>query len=193
MKRSCLYAALIPVLLCQPVSAAAESAQGLTITQTVQNAEQAEVRYTLTPRSADAPMPDGTENGSWQTLLSGSAVYSLPSIRTADSGKWEYTLTAASDTAYVTPQQLYLTVYQDRNERYCLVKLENGEKADLQFSVRIPGQTTVPADPSPVPASGHTGTPKTDDQTAVTKHFIWMLASAVLCVILTRMAFRRLP
>ena len=191
MKRSCLVAVPIAVSLCAPVSAAAQSAQALTIEQTVQDAAQAEVQYTLTPCTADAPMPEGTENGCWQTVLSGAAVYRLPAFWTSSPGAWGYTLTAVSEEAYVSPKLVHLTVYQEQAECICVATLENGEKTDLHFTVQIPAQTDAPTEAPPETVSYPAGTPQTDDQTAVRKHFLWMLASAVLSILLTWKAFGR--
>ena len=169
MKRilHCLLAAVLLVLLSAPALAAGRTGSvALPVSQTVPSGQRSgiTVRYTLSARSADAPMPEGAEKGSYRFSLTNESQSVLPTIAPAAPGEWTYTLSASAARGTVSPSSVEITITAEETPEglatYAVCR-SGGEKCDLAFAVTPQSSGAQAATPAPKPKSA--STPKTGD------------------------------
>lgn len=189
----CLFAVvLLVMLIATPAMAAEPEANAvLPITQKVildgngANSSDGVVQYTLTPAKSDAPMPTGTKNGVYRVSLKGNGTYKVPAITFTQMGSWDYTLTAKSAKASVTPEEISITimVVDENGELTPMVvaELPNGEKCDLSFEATVKG-TGASTDPSK---------PGTNPRTGDSSYILLYCAAALVLTVLLIVLFRR--
>ena len=115
---------MITSLLGIPVQAETSSVSfALPVTQLVTligdgaEASDAVVDYELSPVTANAPMPAGTEGGVYSFQITGEQDYQIPEITFRGCGEWDYKLTA--EGSEVTPNEIDVAIF---------VTMTNGEK-----------------------------------------------------------------
>ena len=142
---------VIPTQAAQSVSVTLPVSQTVTLEGEGAKAEDAVVNYVLTAVTADAPMPEGTQDGSYFFELNGEQTYQIPDITFTEAGTWTYELRA--DGSGVDPTQMTVTVYVMEDETgltaVVIAQLPNGEKTDLDFTAVAKAEEPTPPTPTP--------------------------------------------
>ena len=194
-------AVLLMTLMANPVLAEEpDNTVNLPVSQTVKlegegaKAEDAEVQYVLTALEANAPMPEGTEDGTYTFSLTGEREMTLPAMEFTGAGEWHYELRASSEKGSVRPEKVTITVYVlgegGSLESFVIVTGEDGAKCELSFEVTVTAEEPEkpePEKPEPVepvtPGGGETP-PKTGDTFPLGTYGAVALTSVILLVLL---------
>ena len=196
-------AVLLMTLMANPVLAAEpENTVSLPVSQTVKlegegaKAEDAEVQYVLTALEANAPMPEGTEDGTYTFSLTGEQEMTLPAMEFTGAGEWHYELRASSEKGSVRPEKVTITVYVlgegGSLESFVIVTGEDGAKCELSFEVTVTAEEPEkpepekpePEKPEPVTPGGGETLPKTGDTFPLGTYGAVALTSVILLVLL---------
>ena len=183
------------LMMIQP-GLAAEAYVGLPVSQTLEGTSNStqEILYVLTPETAGAPMPAGTENGVYKFSMKGNVKMEIPVIHCTEYGTWNYTLRADTDRINVTPGAMTVTLtYTEGVSPMVTAMLSSGEKCEMSFTV--PGGAVV--SPSPTPTGGTStntpktttakgSTPKTGDDFPLMWYAFSLIISALMLVLLWR-------
>ena len=161
---------MITSLLGIPVQAETSSVSfALPVTQLVTligdgaEASDAVVDYELSPVTANAPMPAGTEGGVYSFQITGEQDYQIPEITFRGCGEWDYKLTA--EGSEVTPNEIdvaiFVTMTNGEKNITVVASLPSGEKCELKFTAKAYGpEPTATPTPTPEPTATPTPTPE---------------------------------
>ena len=199
-------AVLLMTLMANPVLAEEpDNTVNLPVSQTVKlegegaKAEDAEVQYVLTALEANAPMPEGTEDGTYTFSLTGEQEMTLPAMEFTGAGEWHYELRASSEKGSVRPEKVTITVYVlgegGSLESFVIVTGEDGAKCELSFEVTVTAEEPEKPEPekpepekpepvTPVTPGGEEKPPKTGDTFPLGTYGAVALTSVILLVLL---------
>ena len=204
-------AVLLMTLMANPVLAEEpDNTVNLPVSQTVKlegagaKAEDAEVQYVLTALEANAPMPEGTEDGTYTFSLTGEQEMTLPAMEFTGAGEWHYELRASSEKGSVRPEKVTITVYVlgegGSLESFVIVTGEDGAKCELSFEVTVTAEEPEKPEPEkpepekpepekpepvePVTPGGEEKPPKTGDTFPLGTYGAVALTSVILLVLL---------
>ncbi|MBR2284238.1 MAG: hypothetical protein IJ874_07455 [Ruminococcus sp.] len=196
MRRTLLTCAAALFMLLTPLHTASAEENGsgslsLPLVQiSAEDGANAEVICTLTADTADAPMPEGSQEG-YTFTLSDSDCLVLP--QKPEEGTWSYTLTAECKGGTVSPGRITLCVTaQPEAEPVVSAMLPDGEKCELVFTVFPDSEpvTSTAADTvqthTTVSAAIITDSPKTGDISDIAKYTAAGMTFAAVCIALRK-------